>query len=105
VHWVGWGNYACGGHWLDDGARAVGDSQGGGLSDGVGDAVVGQGGGIWAVGGVGGDNIGDIVNNHAAGVVGWVDRVGGRGSGYESGNSGDGGELHLDGLLILLLKK
>jgi len=72
------------------------------LSDGVGLAVVGQGGGIWAVGGVGGDHIGDIVNNHAAGVGGWVV---GLGSGCESGNGGEGGELHLDGLLILLLDK
>lgn len=48
---------ARGGHggvdWLGDGARAVGDGQGGGLGDGVGHAVVGDLGGLRAVGGVG----------------------------------------------------
>jgi hypothetical protein len=71
------------------------------LSDGVGDAVVGQGGGLWAVGGVGGDHIGDIVNNDAAGV-GWVPG----GNGASKGGDNDGGcELHLDGLLILFTFK
>lgn len=64
------------------------------LSDGVGDTVVGQGGGLWAVGGVGGDHISDIVNNSAAAGVGWVPG-GGRAS--EGSNNGGGCELHLDG--------
>lgn len=57
------------------------------LSDGVGLGVQGQDGGLWAVGGQGGDdlsNVGDVAGSSDGGHEG----------------SGDGGdrELHLDGL-------
>jgi hypothetical protein len=70
------------------------------LRDGVGHIIVGQGGGLWAVGGVGGVHISDV--NDAAGVVRWVRGLGGT---SEGGNGDNSGELHLDGLLILLLEK
>jgi hypothetical protein len=68
------------------------------LRDGVGDAVVGQSGGLWAVGGVRGVHISDV--NDGAGVGCWVPGLGGT---SESGNGDNSGELHLDDLLILLL--
>lgn len=42
---------------LGDGAWAVGDGQSGGSRDGVGQVVHGEGSGVWAVGGVGPDNL------------------------------------------------
>jgi len=58
------------------------------LSDGVGDTVVGDLGGSWAVGGVLGDDVGNV-----DGTVGL-----GRGTGDESSSSGSNGETHLDGI-------
>ena len=69
------------------------------VSDGVGDAVEAQGGGSWAVGGVGSEHLGDIVDGGGA-VLG----PGGNG-GCESGNGDGGGELHFDGCLILFTLK
>lgn len=60
--WGRWGSSRGRGavDWLADGARAVGDGQGGGRADGVGVAAVGDGGGGRAVGGVGGDDLGGV---------------------------------------------
>jgi len=82
VHWgAGWdGNYSGGGHWLDDGARAVGDGQGGGGAGSVGDAIEGQLGGSWAHGGVCGVDLSGVHN-------GAVGSIGGDG-GCESKNGG-----------------
>lgn len=71
--------------WLGDGARAVGDGEGGGLSDGVGLVVVGQGGGLRAVGGVLGEDLSDV-GDVAVGSDG----------GHEGSGDGGGGELHLE---------
>lgn len=78
---------------LGDGARAVGDGQGGGLSDGVGLVAVGDLSGLRAVGDVGGDDLSD--DGHVAVGVG-------RDAG--NGKSGDGGELHLDGIRWVWIK-
>lgn len=76
-----------GGHdGLGDGARAVSDGQGGGLSDGVGLAAVGDLGRARAVGGVDIDNLG------GDGDVG----VGSGASG--GGNDSSDRELHFDGI-------
>lgn len=56
------------------------------LSDGVGLAVEGQGGGLWAVGGVGGVDLSDP-----------GDIAGGSSGGHEGGGNGGVGELHVDG--------
>jgi len=95
IHWgSGWDR---GGHWLDDGARAVGDGQGGAGSDGVGNAVEGQAGGTWADGGV--------CSVHLSGVHDSLVRPR-RGSGCKSSEGDDGGcELHLDGCMILFTLK
>jgi len=45
---------------VGDGARAVGDGEGGGLSDGVGLAVVHKSGGLGAVGGQSGDDLSNV---------------------------------------------
>ena len=45
---------------MGDGARAVGDGEGGGLGDGVGLAVVDQSGGLRAVGGQSSDDLGNV---------------------------------------------
>lgn len=58
------------------------------LSDGVGDTVVGDLGGSWAVGGVLRDDVGNV-----DGTVGL-----GRGTGDEGSSSGSNGETHLDGI-------
>lgn len=58
------------------------------LGDGVGDTVVGDLGGSWAVGGVLGDDIGN--------VDGPVGR--GRGTSDEGSSSGGDSETHLDGI-------
>lgn len=76
-----WGNR----DWLGDGARAVGDGQGGGLSDSVGLVVEGQGGGLWAEGGVVGVDLSDPGD------------VAGSDGGHEGSGDGGVGELHLDG--------
>lgn len=80
-----WGNL----DWLGDSARAVSDGQGGGLSDGVGLVIEGQGSGLWAVGGVGGVDLSDI------GDV----AVGSDGS-HKGGGDGSVRELHLDGWIF-----
>jgi hypothetical protein len=77
-----WGNL----DWLGDSARAVGDCQGGGLSDGVGLVIEGQGSGLWAVGGVGGVDLSNIGNVAV-----------GSDSGHEGSGDGSVRELHLDG--------
>jgi len=56
----GRGNYAGGNHWLDYCAWAVGDGQGGGLGDSVGDTVESQLGSGRADSGVCGENLSDI---------------------------------------------
>jgi len=68
-----------------DGARAVGDGQGGGSSDGPGLGAVGDLGSLRAVGGVNIDNVGNVGN-----VLG----------GSDTGGSGEnnGRELHFDGI-------
>jgi len=78
-----WGH----GDWLGDGAVAGGDGEGGGLSDGVGLVVEGQGGGLRAVGGVVGDDLGDI-----------GDVAESSDGGHEGSGDGGGGELHLEDL-------
>lgn len=45
---------------MGESAGAVGDGQGGGFGDGVGDSVVGEGGSLRAVGGDGGDSLVDV---------------------------------------------
>jgi len=80
-------HYAGGGNWLDDGAWAVGDGQGGALSGSVGDAVEGQLSGSRADGGIGSVDLSGV-HNAGVGV--------GRGRGHES-CEGDNGELHLGG--------
>lgn len=82
-----WGNL----DWLCDSARAVGDGQGGGLSDCVGLVVEGHGSGLRAVGGVGGVNLSDI-----------GDVAVGSDSGHEGSGDGSVRELHLDGVFYLL---
>jgi len=79
---------------LGDRAWAVGDSQGGGLSDGVGDTTVGDLSGFRAVGGVGSYNLSR---------VDWASVVApGIGASDESGGSGDSsGETHVDGINYL----
>ena len=69
---------------LGDGARAVSDGQGGGLSDGVGLAAVGDLSGTGAVGGVDVDNLGGVGDVAAS-----------RDSGG-SGQDNSSGELHFD---------
>jgi len=97
----GWGSAGGAGHgaggvdWLADGARAVGDGQRGSLGDGVGLAVVGKLGGLWAVGGVRGDDLGGVA--HVAVAI----AIGGRGGGSQ-GEDGNSLELHIDGRMNLL---
>lgn len=90
---------------MGDSAWAVGDSEGGGLDersafarvishtgistylgDGVGDTVVGHGGGLWAVCGEVGDDLGDIGDSTVAGGID-------RGTSDERG--GSDGETHV----------
>lgn len=71
--------------WLGDGARAVGDGEGGGLSDGVGLAVVGDLGGSRAVGGELSDDLSHV------GSVGV-----GLGNGSEASGSSSDDETHVD---------
>jgi len=79
---------------LGDRARAVGDGQGGGLSDGVGDATMGDLSSFRAVGGVGSHNLSRV---DWAGVV-----APGIGTGDEGGGSSDSsGETHVDGINYL----
>ena len=68
------------------------------LGDGVGLGPVSPGGGTWAVGGVGSDNLGGVDD----GLVG-VRAVGGRGTSNKGGDGGNG-ELHFDGFGGLVLK-
>jgi len=94
-HWGGgWGSRAgAADHgagdidWLADGARAVGDGQGGGLGDSVGLAVVAELSGHWAHGGQS--------RNHLGGVGNIASRIGGGDSGGEGQDGGDL-ELHVD---------
>lgn len=90
VDWGRWLND----NWLGDGAWAVGDGQGGGLSDGVGNAVEAQGGGLWAVGGEGSVDLSDP-GDVAVGSDG----------GHKGGGNGGDGELHLDDWNYLLKSK
>jgi hypothetical protein len=87
---------------MANGARAVGDGQCGGLSNGVGNAVEGDLSRGRAVGGIGSEDLGDVVNSDRAGAG-----VGGHcgNGGCESGNSGDGCELHLDGCVDIIYFK
>jgi len=79
---------------LGDRAWAVGDGQGGGLSDSVGDTTVGDLSGLRAVGGVGSHNLSRV---DWAGVV-----APGIGASDESGGSSDSsGETHVDGINYL----
>jgi len=81
---AGAGNGRDSGDRLGDGARAVGDGESGGLSDGVDGTTVGDLSGDWAVGGQSSDDLGNV------GHVGpGVDASG------ESENSSSG--LHFDG--------
>lgn len=82
VDWSSWDN------WLGDGAWAVGDGESGGLSDGVGNIVEGQGGWPRAVGGEGSVDLSD---------PGDVASSGSDGS-HKGGGDGGDRELHLDGL-------
>ena len=61
------------------------------LSDGVGNIVIGQGGWLWAVGSVLGEDLGNVGNV----------RVGGNSGGHDGGD-GEGGELHFGGRYYLL---
>jgi len=84
---------------LGDGARAVSDGQGGGLSDGVSVGTNGELGGRGAVGGVDIDNLGgdgDVGGNGVRGL----------GTSDERGN-GSNSELHFDwlGFGIKILEK
>jgi len=89
----GAGHGAGGVDWLADGARAVGDGQRGSLGDSVGLAVVGELGGLWAVGCVRGDDLSGVAHVAVA--------IGGRGGGSQ-GEDGSSLELHLDGRMELL---
>jgi len=77
--------------WLDNGAWAVGDGQGLGLSGSVGDAIVGQLGGSWADSGVGSVDLGGVDDGLVA--------VRSSGSCCKS-KDGDGGVLHFDGWVV-----
>jgi hypothetical protein len=66
------------------------------LSSSVGNAVVGQLSGSWAEGGVGSVDLSGV---HNSSVLPSGD------GGSESSNGGDGGELHLDGCLVLFTFK
>lgn len=72
---------------LGDGARAVSDGQGGGLSDGVGLVAVDDRSRTGAVGGVGSDNLG---GDSSAILVG--------ADGSSGGDDGGDGELHFVGI-------
>jgi len=85
-----------GGNWLDNGAWAVGDGQGGAGSGSVGDAVEGQLSGCWADSGVGSVDLGGVHN-------GTVGVASGGGGGCKSNDGGDG-VLHFDGWYYLLEK-
>jgi hypothetical protein len=74
---------------LGDGARAVSDGQGGGLSDGVGLVAVNDLSGTGAVGGVSSNDLGGVGN-----VLG----VGGNASSESESSS----ELHFDGWVLVL---
>lgn len=76
---------------LGDGARAVGDGEGGGLSHGVGLVAVSDLGGLRAVGDVGLDDLGD--NGDGLVLVAVGQSTGGR-----SQDSGSDGVLHLVGI-------
>jgi len=81
--------------WLDGGidlgnsARAVGDSQSGGLGDSIGLVVLHNGSRTWAVGGVSSDNLGGC-------VLSAVLNDAGRGTSNDRENSGNGSETHFD---------
>jgi len=93
VDWnVGWWwcNYARGGNWLDNGAWAVGDGQGGGLSDSVGLLAVDHSGWVWAVGGVRSDDLSGV--DWGGAIVVSTSR-----GGSNESCEGDDGVLHLDG--------
>lgn len=60
---------------LGDSARAVGDGEGGGLSDGVGLVAVGESGRLRAVGGDGGEDLGGVDNGREDRLCG-LDGVG-----------------------------
>ena len=64
---------AGGGHWLDNGARALSDGQGAGLGDSVGLATDNNGGCGWAVGGIGSD---DCLSNISIRSCDWRRRPG-----------------------------
>jgi len=85
-----WDNYTGGGHWLDNGARAVGDGQGCGLGDSVGGTAQGDGGSRWAVSSIGSVHLGGV--GHGA-----VTRPGGDGGCGEREDGGDG-VLHFGGV-------
>jgi len=80
---------------LGDRAWAVGDGQGGGLSDGVGDTTVGDLSGLRAVGLVGSHNLSRV--DWELGIV-----APGIGTSDKGGGSSDGsGETHFDGINYL----
>lgn len=69
---------------LSNGARAVGDGEGGGLGDSVGRTTVGQGGGIRAVRGKGGHDLGGVGDIAIPGL-----------GGTSGGDESSDGKLHL----------
>lgn len=77
-------------------SRAVGDSECGGLSDGVGLASVGDLSGLRAESGERGDDLGHVGGSGA--VLGVIvgGRDGGRGETSHSGGSDSSGETHFD---------
>ncbi|MCQ9255619.1 hypothetical protein NQ103_09160 [Vibrio parahaemolyticus] len=82
---------------LGEGARAVGDGEGGGLGDGVSLVVDNDGGGSRAVGGVGSDDLGGPDNLAANGGGGVLVS----GSKADEGSGGNE-ELHFESLVFFL---
>lgn len=72
------------------------------LSHGVGDAIVGDTGWAWAVGGVRSDDLGGV-DRWGGHVGGAVALEAGRGNGDEAGGSDS--ETHVDGIERVVVKK
>lgn len=85
---IGWGGRLAGWLWLLDGARAVSDGDGLLGSRSVCLGTLGEGGGLWAVGGVGCDDLSGVGSLVVPSAV----------KGSSSGDESEDGEEALNGL-------
>lgn len=86
---------------MGEGAGAVGDGQCGGGGDGVGHVVYGDGGSLWAVGGICGYDLSD--SGRGAVIPTFIVGIGGNQAGQETEDSNDGSEsLHFDSSRFLI---